>query len=129
MSTAPPLDPSLVRDFVGDVEGDFQGLAGRKVGALSGWDQLRARINGHDGVPMLYVFDACRDFIRTVPVLQHDPARMEDLDTDGEDHVADEARYACLSRPMTAKNPVAPNNPPDLGYGRKPAAVNNWKAL
>lgn len=69
-------------------------------GALSGWDQMRTRLKGDaDGRPMLYVFETCRDFIRTVPVLQHDPDRPEDLDTDGEDHVADEARYGCMSRP------------------------------
>lgn len=70
-------------------------------GAMSGWDQMRARLKGDaDGRPMLYVFDTCRDFIRTVPVLQHDPDKPEDLDTDGEDHVADEARYGCMSRPF-----------------------------
>ncbi|MEO8926215.1 MAG: terminase family protein [Caulobacteraceae bacterium] len=100
-----------------------------KAGALSGWDQLRARINGTDDVPMLYVFDTCRDFIRTVPVLQHDPARPEDLDTDGEDHVADETRYACLSRPLTARGAGPAVNPRDLGYGRGPAPVNDWKTL
>jgi hypothetical protein len=54
-----------------------------------------------DGKPMLYVFETCRDFIRTVPALQHDEKRPEDLDTDGEDHIADEARYMCMSRPWT----------------------------
>jgi hypothetical protein len=48
---------------------------------------------------MLYVFNTCKDFIRTVPVLQHDETRAEDLDTEAEDHVADETRYACMSRP------------------------------
>ena len=51
---------------------------------------------------MLYVFETCRDFIRTVPSLQHDPDRPEDLDTDAEDHIADETRYACLARPWFA---------------------------
>jgi hypothetical protein len=61
---------------------------------------MRARMKGgEDGRPMLYVFDTCKDFIRTVPALQHDPDKPEDLDTDAEDHVADEARYACMSRP------------------------------
>jgi hypothetical protein len=54
---------------------------------------------------MLYVFDICRDFIRTVPVLQHDAGRLEDLDTGAEDHIADETRYACLARPLIAKPP------------------------
>lgn len=64
-------------------------------GAIGGWDQMRARLVGDgDGRPMLYVFSTCTDFIRTVPALQHDPDRPEDVDTDGEDHAGDEARYA-----------------------------------
>lgn len=68
-------------------------------GAMGGWDQMRSRIIGENGRPMLFVFDTCRDFIRTIPTLQHDQSRAEDLDTDMEDHIADEARYACMSRP------------------------------
>ena len=80
-------------------------------GSLSGWDQMRARMIGSDGVPMLYVFDTCRDFLRTVPALQHDRDRAEDIDTDGEDHVADEARYGCMSRPwVPAKEPEPPKD-------------------
>lgn len=70
-----------------------------KTGAMGGWDEMRQRIRGQDGAPMLYVFDTCRDFLRTIPTLQHDPMRAEDLDTNSEDHIADEARYACMSRP------------------------------
>jgi len=69
-------------------------------GAMGGWDMMRHRLNGDgDGNPMMVVFTTCTDFWRTVPVLQHDEKRPEDLDTDGEDHVADEVRYACMSRP------------------------------
>ena len=105
-----------------------------KAGALSGWDQLRSRIVGTDGAPMLYVFDTCRDFIRTVPVLQHDPIRAEDLDTGAEDHVADEARYACLSRPLTARRPTPVTNPPDRweqewGRGTSWKTMPSWKVL
>jgi len=89
-----------------------------KLGALSGWDQVRARIAGRDGAPLLYVFETCRDFIRTVPVLQHDPARPEDVDTAAEDHIADETRYACLSRTVGAKAPAAPTAPPRVFRGQ-----------
>lgn len=68
-------------------------------GALGGWDQMRARLKGEEGVPMIYTFSTCVDSIRTIPALQHDPDKPEDLDTDGEDHAADEWRYACMSRP------------------------------
>lgn len=71
-----------------------------KAGALGGWDQVRARLAGDDdGNPMIFCFSTCKDSIRTIPALQHDATRPEDLDTDGEDHAADEWRYACMSRP------------------------------
>lgn len=75
-------------------------------GAMGGWDQMRARLVGEDGRPMLYVFSTCTDFIRTVPALQHDPDKPEDLDTESEDHVADEARYACMARPWIPRKAV-----------------------
>lgn len=50
---------------------------------------------------MMYVFRNCREFIRTIPLLQFSKTLPEDLDTDGEDHIADEWRYACMSRPYT----------------------------
>jgi hypothetical protein len=75
-------------------------------GAMGGWDLMRHRMVGDlDGNPMLVVFSTCKDFIRTVPVLQHDPDRPEDLDTEAEDHVADETRYACASRPWARPTP------------------------
>lgn len=67
---------------------------------LPGWEQIRQRLAGDtDGRPMIYFGDNCEDTIRTLPVLQHDEDNVEDLDTDGEDHAADEIRYACMSRP------------------------------
>lgn len=72
-----------------------------KAGAMGGWDMMRARIKGDLDGPRLFVFNTCRDFLRTVPTLQHDPNRSEDLDTESEDHAADEARYGCMSRPWT----------------------------
>jgi len=92
-----------------------------KLGAISGWNEMRQRILGTEEGPMLVVFDTCRDFIRTVPVQQHDPMRPEDLDTTGEDHIADETRYACMSRPLIARprgagrDPLLP--PQDDGWG------------
>lgn len=55
-----------------------------------------------DGFPMLYVFDTCRHFIRTVPNLVYDEADVEDVDTSGEDHIYDELRYVCMKNPIAA---------------------------
>lgn len=88
---------------------DNKRVVGR--GAMGGWDQLRGRLTGdEDGRPMLFFFETCIHTIRTLPALQHDPARPEDLDTSQEDHAADETRYACMSRPWTASRP-APKKP------------------
>ena len=72
-----------------------------------------------DGAPMLFVFDACRDFIRTVPVLRSDAMRPDDLDTQGEDHIVDVVRQACSPRPMIARPRRAELSPsPWLAPGR-----------
>lgn len=69
-------------------------------GAMGGWDLLRARLEGDDEkLPMLYFFSTCTESIRTIPALQHDEHRPEDVDSDGEDHAGDETRYACKARP------------------------------
>ena len=57
---------------------------------------------------MLYVFDTCRDLIRTLPALQHDAARPEDVDTTAEDHAPDALRYGCMSRPWVSENQPKP---------------------
>ena len=76
-----------------------------------GWDQLRARLKGDgDGRPLIYFFSTCRDIIRTLPLLQHDPHNNEDVATDGDDHAADSVRYACLSRPYLAHEPFEDEN-------------------
>lgn len=63
----------------------------------AGWEQVRKRLASSP--PMLYFHESCEHTIRTLPYLQHDEKNPEDLDTDAEDHAADETRYACMSRP------------------------------
>ena len=68
---------------------------------IPGWMQLHYRLAfDENGYPMLYVFKNCAAFIRTLPLLQYDGQRVEDLDSDGEDHIADETRYFLMSRPI-----------------------------
>lgn len=55
-------------------------------GAMGGWDQVRSRMLGEDGRPLIYCFSNCTDSIRTIPMLQHDEVRVEDLNSDMEDH-------------------------------------------
>lgn len=55
-----------------------------------------------NGIPMLYSFDTCTAFNRTMPELLYSETRPEDVDTDGEDHPYDDGRYICQL------NPIAP---------------------
>lgn len=71
---------------------------------ISGWDLVRHRLVGNEeGEPMLLIFDTCKDIIRTLPALQHDEAKPEDIDTTGDDHSGDTLRYGCKSRPWFRK--------------------------
>ena len=74
----------------------------------AGWEQVRMRLCGENNIPMLYIADCCEDTIRTLPVLQHDDTDIEDLDTDAEDHAADELRYAMMSRPWQPRSRPTP---------------------
>ncbi len=72
---------------------------------IAGWEQMRRMLKDakHDTdkegrtIPRervgLFVFDCCAQFRRTVPVLPRDEIKMDDVDTDAEDHVGDEVRY------------------------------------
>ena len=76
---------------------------------IDGWMQCHYRLQFDDnGYPRMYVFDNCEGFRRTIPSLMYDEHRPEDLDTDGEDHIADEWRYMCMSRPIKPVVRTAP---------------------
>lgn len=63
---------------------------------IAGWMQCRYRLSfDESGRPMMYVFDNNKEFIRTIPTLMHDDHKPEDLNSDGEDHQADDWRYLC----------------------------------
>jgi hypothetical protein len=68
---------------------------------------------------MLYILESCEDTIRTLPLLQHDEKKAEDLDSEGEDHAADELRYACMSRPWV----VDAADRPELPFPQPPGQL------
>jgi len=95
-------------------------------GSMGGWDQMRARLVGFDELPMIYCFATCAASIRTIPALQHDVTKMEDVNTEGEDHAADEWRYACMSRPFSPVKKVE-TKAVRIGYTtRELAGPGDW---
>lgn len=101
------------------------GLICRKAmnARVDGWQRIRDHLrDGDDGTPSLRVFPACEHLLRTLPELVYDQTRTEDLDTRGDDHLADALRYALMSRPRKAppdprsKAGVAAQIEKDLGH-------------
>lgn len=106
-------DPACFKAEDGPSIAEKMALAGVRMepadnSRIAGWEQLRLRLEGEEGRPMLYVFSTCGDFVRTLPALQHDDRKPEDIDTDSEDHAADCCRYALMSRPYWRGAPVKP---------------------
>ena len=78
----------------------------------AGWMQCHYRLQtDENGIARFYVFDNCTEFIRTIPLLRYSDRKPEDLDTDGEDHIADEWRYACMYMPVLPVKPVVLKKP------------------
>ena len=65
---------------------------------INGWAQCQNRLAfDTNGIPMMRVFSNCKHFIRTIPTLMVSESRPEDLDTEGEDHLADTWRYVAMA--------------------------------
>jgi hypothetical protein len=68
---------------------------------IAGWMQCHYRLQfDSNGYARMYVFENCKGFIRTIPLMMYDEHKVEDLDTSMEDHIADEWRYMCMARPI-----------------------------
>ena len=76
---------------------------------IPGWMQVHYRLQfDQNGYARMYVFNNCKAFIRTMPLMMYSETRPEDLDTKLEDHCPDEVRYMCMSRPISPIVPVEP---------------------
>lgn len=71
------------------------------------WELMRTLFKASTVVPMenpgLYVFNTCKQFVRTIPTLPRDERDPEDIDTTTEDHIADAIGYRVLHRPIVKR--------------------------
>jgi hypothetical protein len=74
-------------------------------------------------------FSTCLDSIRTIPAMQHDQARPEDMDSNLEDHAADEWRYACMSRPWIKTVKEKPQKPVKDVYERAVRESDGYRTI
>ena len=67
-----------------------------------GWEEMRERFRnskpkagaeGYRDSPGIFIFRECTDFIALIPSLPRDDKDLDDVDTESEDHIGDEARY------------------------------------
>ena len=67
-----------------------------------GWEQLRKRLKatkrpdgrvGYREEKGLFICECCIQWLRTVPTLPRDEKKIDDVDSDAEDHCGDETRY------------------------------------
>lgn len=83
-------------NFISWEPGDHSRLAGKM--------QFHYRLAfDEEGNPMFQVFNTCKHFIRTIPNLIYDEKDVEDIDTDGEDHIYDECRYVLMENPISPR--------------------------
>lgn len=106
---AGPADNQI--DNVTDASGDTVGASMRDEGII--WTESDkspgSRVNGlqlfrdrlkasveHDGSPEIYFMRRCKASIETLPILQLDDKKIDDVDTKTEDHAWDMTRYRIL---------------------------------
>jgi hypothetical protein len=79
----PPISERINAELIKAKLVPFRPADNKRVpgaGAMGGWDQMRGRFVGDDdGLPMIVTFSTCVDSIRTIPALQHDALKPEDL--------------------------------------------------
>lgn len=72
----------------------------------------------HNGRAMFYCFNTCKEFIRTFPALVYDEKHVEDINSDGEDHIYDECRYVLMENPISPRRntlePTPEEDPLDM---------------
>lgn len=77
---------------------------------IQGLAQVHHRLKGWNfgtekWIPGWVIFSTCTHLIRTLPALVHDKRRVEDIDTETEDHAYDSIRYGLMSRPWAGTKP------------------------
>lgn len=69
---------------------------------VNGWSLVTERLSASTKQPMehpgLFIFETCRQTIRTLPTLPRSDENPDDVDSDSEDHIADMIRYRISQR-------------------------------
>ena len=91
-----------------EAEGIFFIKADKTPGSrIHGWQltrqMLRATMDQNPEQKHLYITTDCPNLIRTIPMMQRDDKKIEDIDTNLEDHLCDVLRYRILRLNQSVK--------------------------
>lgn len=106
-------DPSIFEDSRGESiarQMESSGVYFSKADntRLAGKMQVHYRLRfDENGIPMVYIFNTCKQFLRTMPNLVYSTKNTEDINTDCEDHIYDETRYMFMEHPISLVKPHA----------------------
>lgn len=108
---AGPADPAIFsKDSHGvTIQGDMAKAPNYILFTRGNNDRINGKMQVHyhlafneQGYPMMQIFNTCKHLIRTLPSLMYDEHKIEDVDTEMEDHGYDAIRY------MLAEFHIAP---------------------
>lgn len=90
---------AIVKEY--ELQGVYWEKANKNPGSrTAGLQLLRARLRASLQKPMeeagIFIFSHCHQFKRTIPTLPRDERRVDDVDTESEDHIFDATRYRLL---------------------------------
>jgi len=92
-------DSNLYKNF--EEEGILFTRSNKSPGsAVVGWEQIRTRLRGRDGYPLIYFTDDCTNCISTIPDLARHETKPDDIADNQIDHCADSVKYLCLHHPI-----------------------------
>ena len=83
MQNTDGLDSRIYRNF------EREGILfckSNKTSCAEGWEQIRTRLHGENGRPLIYFTEDCKNCIRIIPKLMRHPTLLDDLDKNQEDH-------------------------------------------
>lgn len=87
-----------------------------------GWTELRARLQGVDQIPMIYIMRSCQYARSYIPALPRHPTNSEDAAEHGEStHSCDALRLGCAVKPMIVDDVKAKE--PDFSQISTPATI------
>lgn len=114
-------DPSISAN-IGTEQTIARAFRQEKVIWQEAWNAKGSRVAGAQEIirmldeGKLKIFNTCKHWLRTIPSLPPDPIKLEDVDTNSEDHAWDSTRYGIMRRRRAPDEEQKSDDYPDDVY-------------